>query len=315
MISIFFLLTLFTPVHAADRPFEATFRDLMRVFDRDLRTRDLPIRSSVVLRRVETSGDLPASYREHLRAQLKETLVGAKVEVRPLRSETRRRELRFLDVSLYLDRQRLSLGVAIVDVETGTLLRQLNYDSEEWKAGTADFRLNQGEGPSQRVMQYAPSVLYGARFALVSLPDLQSRTGGMEIGIRGLERYSNRRYELGFDLSSVIGIGSETVTAYRGAVVQGVFLLGRAFIDDFEDYDRPRVVTYFGIGGSYSNGFLGSIFRSSTDIRLGKSFAVQVGVGYRPSATALLSANRGTVRGIEISLGVMAQFETYGRSH
>jgi hypothetical protein len=296
-----------------ERTFEATFSDLLRVFEGDLATRELPIRNEVSFRKVEVAGKLPPSFKAHLRSRVTEVLLRSHTLISA--NPQPNRQVRLLDVLLYFDEQKLVLSISIQDLETKTLMRQLNYDSEELKAGTKDFSFGKKDsGPSvEKWMQYPSTLLYGLRVSYVSLPDLSERSSLKEIGVRVLERFSNRRYELGFDLSSALGGDSTKDSVYQGVSVQGVFMVGRSFFGKFEDYDRLRIVGYLGLGGYYTDGLLGAILRTGVDFRIGKSFAIHSTVGYRPATSALISEGSKSLRGIEFGVGLVAQFEGYGR--
>ena len=295
-----------------ERTFEATFNDLVQSFERDVTSRDLPIRSEVAFRLIEVQGDIPSSFRQHLKSRLSEALLRSKVGI----VRTPGKLVRALDVQLYLDRQKLVLGISIHDLETNTLLKQLNYDSDELKAGSAQFSyMGKNEtSVTDRVMQYPPSLLYGVSFSMVSLPDFGVRYSAGELGIRVLERYSSRKFELGTQLSVILGGGVAGGSAYEKISFQNVLTLGRSFFGHFENYDQLRILGFLGLGGYYADGIIGSVLRGGIETRIGKSFSVVSSVGFRPKATGLLSSETRSLSGIEVGIGLIAQFESYGRN-
>jgi len=135
-------------------------------------------------------------------------------------------------------------------------------------------------------------------------------------GLRAVERYDNRKKEVGFEInylvdsSSLIG-GNTTIATnlYTGFNFTLLFVHAWNLIGDEENFNKMRGSFAIAAGGTYASGFLGALIRASYDWRLGKHFAAIANLGYRPTSTPFINGTAGTpVSGIEFGLGVAALF-------
>ena len=149
-------------------------------------------------------------------------------------------------------------------------------------------------------------------------PDLPQTAGCLALGYRMVERYDNRKKEVGFevnymtDASTIVNkSGASTQNLYSGFGLNLTFLFLHAWnlIGEEENYNRVRGSIYAGVGGTYASGFLGGLFRGGYEWRLGRHFGVSLNLGYRPSSTAFVGASSsGTISGLEYGLGVSLLF-------
>jgi hypothetical protein len=145
-------------------------------------------------------------------------------------------------------------------------------------------------------------------------------TGCVGFGFRMMERYDNRKKEVGFetnylkDASSLVGnsassTSTTTKNLYSGFNLTLLFMHSWNLIGAEENFNQVRGNIFVGLGGTYASGFLGGLLRTGYEWRLGKHWAVSGNLGYRPSATAFLQDTAvGKVSGVEFGIGINALF-------
>jgi len=149
--------------------------------------------------------------------------------------------------------------------------------------------------------------------------DVEGLTGTLGLGYRLMERYDNRRKEVGFEIdyllnvSSLIGSTDPTEAAtnsvYTGLNITLLFMHAWNLIGDVENFHKPRGSIFAGIGGTYAGGFLGALIRTGYEWRLGKHWAISGNIGYRPPATLFVDdTSAGAVTGFELGIGIGALF-------
>jgi hypothetical protein len=167
---------------------------------------------------------------------------------------------------------------------------------------------------ARQANEYIPALQYRAIVYYLSEPDLSERTSTLAFGFRLVERYDNRRKEVGFELnynmavSSITGTASTTTAVFSGMNFTLLFLHAWNLIGLEENYNQIRNTITLGVGGTYASGFLGALIRANYEWRLAKHWAVTGVLGYRPKATTLTSGTLTELSGIEYGLGVSALF-------
>lgn len=330
----------------AQRNFYSVLEDLLGDFEYDLKNgqvgglRDLAIRSIVV------NESVPASFKNHLDLVLSERLMkAAKIRIlQCLQCKSRKtvvsgekmvvsgpennpQELAriarqsgiqsFMDVVFSYQPTGMVLSLSIVDAESGAMSWSGSYNSETSR--TASFRRGivapQVDGV-RSASEYLPVVQYRLMVGYWQQQNVATTTGTLGLGLRMMERYDNRRKEVGFELdyfrnsSSIVGASTTTATdLYAGMNVTLLFMHAWNLIGEEENLNRARGGVALGIGGTYASGFLGGLVRGAYEWRLARHWAVSANLGYRPSATKFVgSSAAGTVSGAEYGLGVSALF-------
>lgn len=292
--------------------FENTLNDLLSVLKSDLTDKNLPIRDSIVFRDVVVSSNIPNSFKPHLVAKVSQSFLNSNYIVLNKLDKNKFPYTRYVDLNLYLDQFKCVLSLSIVDPETKTLFQQINYDSKNYSAGTNSFKLSKDTHSSllEKWMQYPQSFLIGFRTSILSLPDIKDRFLTPEFSLRGIERFSNRKAEVGFDISTIISSTSKT-SAYSDFYIQSLIFLGFSSIQNYENYDNPRLITSFGFGAYTSKSILGLLGKLNLEVRLGKSYSIFSSIGYRPKSSDRFSKNGNSIRGVDYSLGVGFHFENF----
>lgn len=136
----------------------------------------------------------------------------------------------------------------------------------------------------------------------------------MGLGFRMVERYDNRKKEVGFefdymiDATSIINATSiPTTNLYRGFTLNGTLLFLHAWnlIGDEESYNKIRWSFFGALGGTYASGYLGALIRAGVEWRMAKRAAIQASIGYRPASTVFFGGtSAGDVYGFEYGVGI-----------
>lgn len=229
--------------------------------------------------------------------------------------------MHFMDVAFLYQPTGMVLSMYITEPESGAVLWSRSYNSETSRAAAFRRGVDYAQvDDARRMTEYAPTVQYRGGIYYLYEPNISQTTGCLAIGFRMAERYDNRKKEVGFqayylkDASTIIGTSTTTSSTtstnlYSGINITLMFVHGWNLIGDEENFNKVRGGVYVGIGGTYASGYLGSVAEASYEWRLGKHYSVSLHLGYRPSATAMLTDTQSTtVSGVRYGLGINMLF-------
>jgi hypothetical protein len=353
LVSIMLACVLPSLAFAADddkaRNFYDVLEDVMGDFEFDLKNGNVTGLKDVSIRNIAVSENVPASFKQHMELLITErimrstksrvitclackakrtTLNGDQVIISS--AETNPAELsriaktagiaNFMDVAFSYQPNGLQLSMHISDPESGAIVWSRSYNSETSRASAfrrgADF--SQAD-EARRSSEYIPTIQYRATVYYLFEPNVGTTTGCIALGFRMMERYDNRKKEVGFEFNYLIDssslVSSSTASAteenlYSGFNMTLLFMHAWNLIGEEENFNKPRGSVFAGIGGTYTSGYLGALLRGGYEWRLGKKSAVTANLGYRPKSTAFLGTNTtGTaVSGVEYGLGISLMF-------
>ena len=331
---------------SSSRNFYEVLEDLLGDFEYDLKNGNVTGLKDLSIRNIATSENIPASFRSHLELVLTERILrNAKtriIQCLPCRSrrttvngdqviitsaETNPTELNrvaklsgisnFMDVAFSYQPSGMVLSMYIVDPESGSIEWSRSYNSESSRASAFRRGVDYNQlDDARKQTEYVPTIQYRATIYYLFEPNIGSTTGCLAAGFRMMERYDNRKKEVGFEMDYIKDSGtivnsasSTTGNVWGGFNLNLLFMHSWNLIGDEENFNRPRGNIFTGIGGTYASGFLGGLIRGGYEWRLAKHWAVSATLGYRPTATAFIGATSvGKLSGVEYGLGVHAFF-------
>lgn len=342
--------------HAADAPkkndsernFYEVLEDVIGDFEFDLKDGNVTGLKDLAIRNVVLSENVPPSFKNHLELLITERILketkARVIQCLPCKSrkallsgdqvtitspDTNPVELariaklagisHFMDIVFTYQPTGMVLSMYITDPETGSIIWSRSYNSENSRASAFRRGVDYSQIDSARKQtEYMPTVQYRTTILYLFEPNVSGTTGCIGAGFRMMERYDNRKKEVGFemdylkDASTIVNssaTAASTVNLYSGINLTLLFVHGWNLIGDEENFNRARGHIFAAIGGTYSSGFLGGLARFGYEWRLGKHFAVSGNLGYRPSASAFLTGtSAGSVSGVEFGLGVSLLF-------
>lgn len=331
------------------RNFYEVLDDLMGDFEYDLKNGQVQGLKALSIRNIATSENIPPSFRSHLELAITEKVLKTSntkmIQCLPCRArrttisgdqvtitsaDTNPVELsriakmsnieHFMDVAFAYQPSGMVLSLSITEPESGTVVWSRSYNSETSRASAFRRGVDYTQvDEARRATEYVPTLQHRATLYYLSEPDVGGSTGCLGIGYRLVERYDNRKKEVGFEVdylknASSLG-GSDTTAAGAAAALQkiygGGFNITLLFMHTWnligaeENYNQVRGSAFGGIGGTYASGFLGALIRGGYEWRLAKHWAVQTVGGYRPTGTRFLNGTTaGAVAGIEFGIGI-----------
>lgn len=326
------------------RNFYDVLDDLLGDFEYDLKNGNVSGLKNISIRNIATSENIPPSFKSHLELLLTEKILKTTktrvIQCLPCRArktilngdqvqitspDTNPTELariakisnidHFLDTAFTFLPSGMVLSMYISDPETGSVIWSRSYNSETSRA--AAFRrgvdYNQVD-EARKQTEYAPTIQNRIALYYLFEPTLPKTAGCLALGYRMMERYDNRKKEVGFeanyltDASTIVnkeGAPPENFYAGFGFNFTLLFLHAWNLIGEEESYNKIRGSIFVGAGGTYASGYLSGLFRAGYEWRLAKHFSVNLVLGYRPTATAYISnQSTGTISGMEYGLGV-----------
>jgi TolB-like protein len=327
------------------RDFYATLDDTLGDFEFDLKHEAVTGIDNVSVRNIAVSENVPRSFTAHLEDLIVERILrGTKTKV--IRCEgchVRRTAMKngtisvlsaqgnqkqnakvartrgikhFLDAAFTYQPSGLVMSIEITEAESAVALWSRTYNSETSR--TAMLRrgidMDQLDPSTRKAIEYPAVLQYRLRVDYLFEPDITGPTGCVGFAFQMMERYDNRKKELGFELeylySSEKLLGRSTTATVYGPVNLTLLLIHAFnFIASQEDYNQARASFNAGIGGTFATGYLGALIRVGFEWREGKRFATGAILGYRPSSTAFLPIGTGaSVEGIEIGMGISYLF-------
>ena len=328
------------PDTGKERNFYDVIEDLLADFEYDLKNGDVKGLKDLSIRNIATSENIPASFKSHLELLVTERILkqsktkalqclpckgrranlsGDRVTISA--SDNNPEEMfriaktagiaHFMDIAFAYQRTGILLSMHITDPETSSVIWSRTYNSENSRAASNRRGVDYSQIDEARTQtEYTPSIQYRPIIYYVSEPNVGRQTGCLGFGFRMVERYDNRKKEVGFEAnyllvsSSLIGGAGTETNLYTG--FNGTLLFTHAWnlIGDEENFNRPRGSIMLGIGGTYASGFLGGLVRASYEWRLGKHYAFSGILGYRPTSTPFIAGSAATpVSGVEFGVG------------
>jgi hypothetical protein len=333
---------------AKERNFYEVLEDVMGDFEYDLKNGTVTGLKDLAIRNVATSENVPASFKSHLELLITEkilkttktrviqclqcrarhsTLSGDQVVISSPDSNpaelSRIAKLagiaNFMDVAFSYQPNGMVLSLFITEPETGSVLWSRSYNSESSRAAAFRRGVDYSQTDDARKQtEYAPTIQYRATLYYLFEPNVGTQTGCLGFGYRMVERYDNRKKEVGFELnylldsSKIAGTSASSASTqnlYSGFNLTFQFLHVWNLIGEEENYNKPRGAIFAGVGGTYTSGYLGGLIRGGYEWRLAKHYAVSALLGYRPKATAFLNGSvNGAVTGVEYGIGISGMF-------
>jgi hypothetical protein len=332
---------------APERNFYDVLEDVMGDFEFDLKNGNVTGLQSLAIRNIALSENVPASFKNHIELLLTERILrNTKTKVLqclPCRAKhtslngdqvvisspdsnpaelTRiAREIgieHFMDVAFSYQPSGMVMSLTITEPDTGSIVWSRSYNSETSRASAFRRGVDYSQTDDARKSnEYTPTIQYRGSVLYLFEPNMNGSSGCLGVGFSMVERYDNRKKEVGFELdylkdaSTVVSgatpTGSAANNIYSGFDLTLLFKHAWNFIGEEENFNKPRGSLTAGVGGTYASGYLGGLIRAGWEWRLGKHFAVSADLGYRPSATAFIgtaSVSGQSVSGAEFGLGV-----------
>ena len=331
-----------------ERNFYEVLEDVLSDFEYDLKNGNVAGLKDLSIRNIAISENVPPSFKSHLELLITErilktsktrvlqclpckarktTLNGDQVVVTS--AETNAAELarvakeanilHFFDAAFSYQPSGIVLSMYISDPETGSIIWSRSYNSETSKAAAfkrgVDF--NQvDEGRKQT--EYSPMLQPRVVLYYLFEPNLPTNSGNLALGLRMMERYDNRKKEVGFEINYMadastiinnVGVSTHNIYSAFGLNLTLLFMHAWNLIGEEENYNHIRGSVFAGIGGTYASGFLGALVRTGYEWRLAKHYSISVILGYRPASSAFLSGQTtGSITGLEYGLGINVLF-------
>ncbi len=332
---------------AAERNFYDVVEDVVGDFEFDLKTGNVAGLKDLSIRNVVVSENVPPSFRGHIEFLITERILKTTkakvVQCAPCRGQKTTLEgdqvtvsspqtdpvelariakkagiEHFLDIAFSYQPNGILMSMYISEPEGGSIIWSKSYNSETSRAAAFRRGVDYSQVDDvQKTTEYTPTIQYRGTVLYAFEPNVSGTTGCIGVAFRMVERYDNRKKEVGFELdyfkdSTTLGGTSTTSAAtanlYSGINLTMLFVHAWNMIGGEENFNKVRGSFNLSIGGTYASGFLGGILRAGYEWRLGKHFAVSTMLGYRPSATAFIGATGTTVSGPEFGLGISLLF-------
>ena len=342
-----------TPQSGGERNFYEVLEDVLGDFEFDLKNGNVHGLKDVAIRNIAVSENVPPSFKSHLELLITERILKSSkariIQCLPCRAkktslngdqvvitspDTNPVELsriakmsniqNFLDVAFSYQPNGMVLSMFITEPESGSIVWSRSYNSETSRASAFRRGVDYSQvDDARRATEYTPAVQYRVGITYMFEPNVSGTTGCLGLSFRMVERYDNRKKEVGFtfdylkDASTIVGTATTTAAsaaAARANLYSGInltlqFVHGWNLIGDEENFNKVRGSAFVGVGGTYASGFLGALIRTSYEWRLGKHYSVSTTIGYRPSSTAMIPGTAATsVSGVEFGLGINMLF-------
>jgi hypothetical protein len=331
--------------NGTSRNFYQVLDDVLGDFEYDLKNGNVNGLKDLTIRNIAVSENVPPSFKTHLELLITETILkttktrviqclpcrarktslnGDQIVIKSTESDpaelTRIAKAtgidRFLDIAFTFEPTGIVMSMYITDPESDSILWSRSYNSENSRAAAFKRGVDYNQiDQAHRATEYAP--LIQSRFTIyyVVEPNNPTSTGCLSLGYRMMERYDNRKKEVGFELDYLTNAstlvhpaGAVATDIYSGGLnLTLIFMHAWNFIGEEENYNLVRGSFFLGVGGTYASSFLGGLVRTGYEWRLGKHFATSLNLGYRPLANSFLGTT-GTITGLEYGLGVSVLF-------
>lgn len=331
-----------------ERNFYEVLEDVLQDFEYDLKNGNVNGLKDLSIRNTALSENVPPSFKAHLELLITERILkttktrvmqclacrarktmlnGDQVVI--VSPETNATELNriakqngiehYLDIAFSYQPAGLVLSMYTIDPDSGSIIWSKSYNSETSRAAAFRRGVDYTQiDQARKETEYTPTLQGRILLYYVFEPNLPTTSGCLSLGYRLVERYDNRKKEVGFEANYMVDAG--TIINSTGASLENIykgfgfnltilFLHSWNLIGEEENYNKIRSSIVAGIGGTYASGFLGGLIRAAYEVRLGKHFGVSLDLGYRPPGTAFLNGTAsGIITGAEYGFGVTYLF-------
>lgn len=332
-----------------ERNFYQVLEDLLSDFEFDLKdgTPKPSDMSQLSIRNILVNENVPTSFKSHLELLITERILKiTKVKIiqcTPCRAkkasltgdqmiisspESNPNEMariahtagieHFMDIAFTYQPTGMVLSMTLTDPETGSILWSRNYNSELSRSAAIRRGVDYSQvDEARKFTEYQPQIQYRTTVYYLLEPNIKTSTGTLGIGLRIVERYDNRKKEVGFEInylrdsSTLVGkkITTGTMDLYSSTNLSLLFLHSWNLIGSEENYNSIRSNILISAGGTYASGFLGALIRGQYEFRMGKHYGASAVLGYRPTSTAFIGGNSaGSISGFEYGLGIHLLF-------
>lgn len=330
-----------------ERNFYEVLEDLLADFEYDLKTGEVHGLRDLAIRNVAVSENVPTSFKSHLELLVAERILKTSksrlIQCLPCRAkkttlngdqvvitstDTNPTELarvakmagisNFMDMAFSFQPSGMVLSFYITDPESGSVVWSRSYNSETSRSSAVKRGVDYSQvDQARRAAEYIPTKQFRATIFYLLEPNLSGYTGCLGFGLRLVERYDNRKKEVGFELNyirdatSFITTSTDTTNLWAGFNITMLFLHSWNFIGEEENYNKVRGNLFVGLGGTFATGYLGALIRAGWEWRFGKHFGLAGSVGFRPPASAFLPSGTTTatsMTGVEAGLGISIIF-------
>lgn len=328
------------------RDFYDVLEDVVADFEYDLRSGQVSGLKDLSLRNIAVSENVPPSFKSHLDLMVTERILKNTktriIQCLPCRSKqatlsgqnlvvtsadsnpaelariaNRSGIMHFMDVAFSYMPTGLILSLYITEAESGSVIWSRSYNSETSRAAAFRRGVDYAQvDEARRAEEYEPTLMYKPTIYYFYEKNISSYTGTLGLGFRMMERYDNRKKEVGFEVNYLLetaslvgGTDPSQTSLYSGFNITLLFVHAWNLIGNLENYNKVRGNVFAAVGGTYASGFVGGLVRGGYEWRLGKHWGVSANLGYRPQATVFISGSEaGTVSGLEFGLGISAMF-------
>ncbi len=327
-----------------ERNFYEVLEDVLSDFEFDLKNGNVTGLKDISIRTINLSENIPPSFRSHIELLLTERILKTTkthvISCPACRSKTASlngdqvivtsadshpEELlrvarlagvhNFLDTSFSYQSSGIVLSLTSINAEDNNVIWSKSYNSETSKASAfrrgVDFSQND---EARHQTEYTTTLQSHVNIYYLSEPNIPITTGCLGLGYRLMERYNNRKKEVGFELeyladaSTIVnkkGANATNLYVFPSLNLTLLFLHTWNFMGDEENFNMIRSGLTLGVGGTYASGFLGSVVRATYEWRLGKHSNFSLNLGYRPTAPAFIQGTQtGTLSGPEYGFGI-----------
>ncbi len=329
----------------ATRNFYDVLEDVLGDFEYDLKNGQVQGLKDLSIRNIATSENIPPSFKQHLELVVTERIMKNSrtrvIQCLPCKAkrstltgdqmiitspETNPVELariaktsmiaHFMDIAFSYQPSGMVLSMYIVEPESGSVVWSRSYNSEVSRSAAFRRGVDYTQIEEARKQnEYQPSIQHRVAAYYLFERNVSGTTGCIGLGYRMMERYDNRRKEVGFeinyikDASSIVSSSKDNTNLWGGVNATLLFMHSWNLIGPEENFNLVRGNIFVGIGGTYASGFLGGLIRGGYEWRLAKRWAVSPTLGYRPKATKFVGASEaGAVSGLEFGFGISHLF-------
>ncbi len=327
-----------------ERNFYEVMDDVLGDFEYDLKNGNVSGLKDLSIRNIAASENIPPSFKSHLELLVTErilrnsktrvlqclpckakktTLNGDQVTISS--PDTNPTELariakisgieHYMDLAFLYAPSGIILSMYITDPESQSIIWSRSYNSETSLASAFRRGVDYNQiDEARKTTEYSPAIQSRLTLYYLFEPDLPSTSGCLALGYRMVERYDNRKKEVGFEanymtnastLINSAGASPQDIYAGLGFNLTLIFIHAWNFIGEEENYNKIRGSAFVGVGGTYASGFLGGLIRTGYEWRMAKHFGVSLTLGYRPQTSAFISGTTsGTISGLEYGLGI-----------
>lgn len=335
--------------HAASTPkerdFYAVLDDTLGDFEFDLKHDAVKGTENIAIRDITVSERIPRSFTAHLEDLITERILRAtknKViqclgcrsrrtalsddKISMISPRTSPKELQrvakargiqhFMDVTFTYQPTGIIMSMTITEPASANVVWTHTYNSESSRAAVMrrGLDMDQLDPSTRRITEYPAILQYRLSVDYLFEPNVSGTTGCLGFAFRLVERYANRKMEIGFEAEylkdSSSSPSSTAPDLYSGVNLTLLMLHAFNLFGSQEDFNQARASIYGGLGGTYTSGYLGALIRGGFEWRMAKHFATTVHLGYRPASTVFLPISSGvtSVSGMEYGAGISLMF-------